>query len=365
MSVTSRGWLWELWRSWWLLLSLPFGLGSGPAFLYIGYRTKKFLWIIWGLGYSFIAVFIFTASVISWGILVNLGGFLFVLLLLSPLHAIYARREYLLRLAGEFDPERDSVKGRWRQFITTFREAFRESRRLRGMVPLSTELVASFPYELVKTTGDDAFDQWINLREQGRREGFVPVIIGGAADVEAVYNHYYEYCEAEIETTQSILEKADALDVETWFASQTTDHSSTIHSKQLPSVMGKTLPRFIIHPLMQGFGKKRKPIVYIAKIPASESWQIPAYLRLGGWNDCPPPFVQTAVSRYWKKRHGAEIIAVNGDLVEYKVAQPPQDWEEALRLAQEHAIYCSEICPNLEKMALQLMETNIWSFWWD
>jgi hypothetical protein len=51
MAVTNRGAAWEWGHSWWILLTLGFGLLSGPAFLYAGRKTRTRKWVIAGFVY--------------------------------------------------------------------------------------------------------------------------------------------------------------------------------------------------------------------------------------------------------------------------------------------------------------------------
>ena len=114
MTVTSKGTMWEIINSWWILLTLPFGLSSWAAFLYIGLTAKQRKWISWGAVYSIA----FTASMVigsdpsleyfilvpenSW--VANLRDFIVIgLWLISMFHAFYIRNEYLRKL--------ESIKG--------------------------------------------------------------------------------------------------------------------------------------------------------------------------------------------------------------------------------------------------------------
>jgi len=44
--------------------------------------------------------------------------------------------------------------------------------------------------------------------------------------------------------------------------------------------------------------------VHILLLPTSSSWEVPAYLRFGGWNACPLPEVHVATLRSWHERFG-------------------------------------------------------------
>lgn len=116
MADTSKGTLWELTHSLWILWTLAFGFLSWVSFFYIGFRTKQRKWILWGLIYSSSAI---TAMLIgptadysimvpedSW--IMDLQIFYFFgLWIISMIHALWVRNEYLLRLEAISEPIRD------------------------------------------------------------------------------------------------------------------------------------------------------------------------------------------------------------------------------------------------------------------
>ncbi|MGB8701584.1 MAG: DUF4253 domain-containing protein, partial [Thermosynechococcaceae cyanobacterium] len=50
------------------------------------------------------------------------------------------------------------------------------------------------------------------------------------------------------------------------------------------------------------------PNVWIALIPTPLSWEVPAFLRFGNWNECPHPEVHVCLMKYWHEQYGAEVI---------------------------------------------------------
>lgn len=120
MAVTNRGAAWEWRHSWWILLTLPMGLLSGPAFLYAGRRTRTRKWVIAGFFYLLMWVAMGLTptkpktpgagaprpavqepkSPIPYGS--QAADMLFtgamVLWLASMIHAVWVRKEYLRRL---------------------------------------------------------------------------------------------------------------------------------------------------------------------------------------------------------------------------------------------------------------------------
>ncbi len=57
MALTQRGKGWEWFQSWYLLLSIPFGFTTFLAFLYTGFRVKKWLWMAFGAAYLALNVY--------------------------------------------------------------------------------------------------------------------------------------------------------------------------------------------------------------------------------------------------------------------------------------------------------------------
>lgn len=113
----------------------------------------------------------------------------------------------------------------------------------------------------------------------------------------------------------------------------------------------------------------RKSQLYLGLVPASQGWEVPALLRMGGWNECPMPEVHVSLMRYWHDRYGAELVAATHDVVEMQVARPPATREEALMLATEQFFYCEDIVSQgtetLERLAAALLNGTVWFFWWD
>lgn len=104
MSITAKGRKWEILHSLWIGWTFTLFFYS-VAFIYIGFRTDERKWILWGLGY-FVPFVTFIASLFIWGPYSwqsDATGFPTLLLgLVSIIHALKVRREYLLRLESLF-----------------------------------------------------------------------------------------------------------------------------------------------------------------------------------------------------------------------------------------------------------------------
>ncbi len=111
------------------------------------------------------------------------------------------------------------------------------------------------------------------------------------------------------------------------------------------------------------------PKVHVGIAPTDDWTTIPAYLRWGGWNECPAAEFHVAVMRGWRDRYGAELVGMSASTINLRVASRPKTREEALALAREHYVYCADIIdqgfPSYSALAAYLMANDWWYFWWD
>ena len=95
----------------------------------------------------------------------------------------------------------------------------------------------------------------------------------------------------------------------------------------------------------------------------------PAYLRFGGFNDCPDASIHVAFLRDWNRRYGVVPAAITTDVIELVLPQPVLDKSEIVRIAQEQYEYCTDIVDQgtqtVENLALELWGSPVWFFWWD
>ena len=207
-------------------------------------------------------------------------------------------------------------------------------------------------------------DRLSELRALGRRESFIPIIISSSEDLVSLIDQQ----ELNERTTEEYLQAAESMDVSQWLVQRRESDPEAFQADEGDWPTDAAPPTTLAACHQLGSVKPR-PHVFIARIPALNSWQIPAYLRYGNWNDCPDADVHVALARWWNKRFGAEIIAVTADTIEFDVANPPRDRETALALAREHYLYCADIvdqgCGTVSTLAATILNGRYWYFWWD
>ena len=109
--------------------------------------------------------------------------------------------------------------------------------------------------------------------------------------------------------------------------------------------------------------------IFVILAPTRKSWEVPAFLRFGGWNECPSPEEQVCILKYWNNKYGAEVLAITYDTLECLISHPPQTREQALELSKEQYIYSGiETIENLSDIVSQaagIVNNTTWYFWWD
>jgi hypothetical protein len=230
-----------------------------------------------------------------------------------------------------------------------------------------SEAPTSFPFEIVQVAGSEAIGTLEDLRLQGKREGFTAVLLGGPENVALLS----EAIEDNSITPEEVLEQAGNVEVQIWFSDRVKQEPD-YYEAELGEWPSKLIPNNSLMAHLDLLSTRRsRPLksVCIAKIPIADSWQVPAYLKLGGWNECPLPEHQVAISRYWHELYGADIAAVTKDTIEYLVEAPPVDKESAEKLAREQFIFCTDIVyqgtETIRNLAATLMNAKAWFFWWD
>jgi hypothetical protein len=114
-----------------------------------------------------------------------------------------------------------------------------------------------------------------------------------------------------------------------------------------------------------------KPLrsVRLALVPTTSSWEVPAYLKFGDWNDCPSPEEHVAVLKHWNTQYGAQVVGLTHDVLEVGVTRPPNSKLSAFNLAREQYGYCADIVDQgdggLLDLAATLLDASVWYFWWD
>lgn len=220
-----------------------------------------------------------------------------------------------------------------------------------------------FLYPVSTVNGAEAEAEWERLKHAGKSEGFTPVILGTPGEIARIL----ETMSFNEETVEEILQKAESISAEEWLKTKTGEMED---DEDVESQGGEDpiAPSHLTVPFEVLTGRPHEEVV-IARIPTLNSWEIPAYLKAGGWNECPLPEEQVAISKYWHHKYGAQLACLSGDIVEYVVSNPPEEKHAADELAREQYAYCGDIVwqgvESIANLSKTLLGSKYWYFWWD
>ena len=242
--------------------------------------------------------------------------------------------------------------------------------------------LANFPYEVVETTGEEALATWEALKTAGRG---APVVLG-EDDLDNLLAPFDSGSQAQEKPIGDLLADADVIDFPDGLRRRRRDeHAEAMASlKKIGSTMDfpyeeseAPLGDWPADPwFATGLtvtcdlaAQQTKPIAHIALIPTDDPTAIPAYMRWGSWNACPPAAYHVAALRAWRDRYGAELIGLGADVMNVRVSRRPATRQEAIELARAQYVYCNDIIDqgvgSYRGLAAGLMASDWWFFWWD
>ena len=219
----------------------------------------------------------------------------------------------------------------------------------------------------IQVHGTEAVERLNELREQFAKTGKYPFLIGPHQDRETMIKS----AEFNRQSPEEILRDSQKIDLEEWVAERRAEVEEYGDSpyEDLGEWPGEIHDKgsLILHK--NAVTGNFLPEVFIGLAEVETSWQLPAVLKFGGWNDCPDAEVQCAFHRKWQAEFGAEICSVGGGVIECTVNQPPQDQQSAMQLAWEQYWYCADIvdqgCETISNLGATLLKSSYWFFWWD
>jgi hypothetical protein len=210
-----------------------------------------------------------------------------------------------------------------------------------------------------------AIDVWRRMRTLVDESRCWPLVVGGPDDEAA---HLAALRES-LDSTDGLIREGLALDVDEWLAEEAAIDPDLVRE------LGDELPigssSVITHRILDApaWRLRRAGNGTLLWIETPHPWDVPAILRFGGWNSCPPAQVHVAMLRRWNQRWGTELVGISRDRLELAVTRRPRNRREALLLAREHFLYCEELVlaehGSLAALASALLVSQVWSFRWD
>ncbi len=217
-----------------------------------------------------------------------------------------------------------------------------------------------FQCDTLKVPGKELLSTYQKLKAN---PGVIPVILGDNDDVASI-TEVMNYIS---DSFSELLQQAESIDPLDWFHKRQVQDSE--YYDLTPGEWQDLSPATELSVHLDLLTGEPKDEIYIVLVPVAQSWMIPAFLKIGGWNDCPTAAEHTAIFKYWHECYGVTVAAVTRDVIELEVQRPPTTKEQALHLAEEQFIYCPDIVyqgtGTIAALAATLLNGSVWFFWWD
>jgi hypothetical protein len=229
-----------------------------------------------------------------------------------------------------------------------------------------TDVEKSHPIYTLTSTREDVYYLWERLRAVIDQTGYYPVILG---DKDHVGQHWE--IRENAKSPHEYVQKAKECDASAWLEEEWEsifafdEHFNEEKSFGNWDETVTPLVEFDIFKLIY----KPNLIQYIGLVNTTITWEVPAYLPYGNWNENPPPDKHVCVQRYWYNHYKAELVVMTHATLIFRVASPVSSRDAALELAREHMAYSTDVVfqgyGTLKALASNLLNSNYWWFWWD
>lgn len=266
----------------------------------------------------------------------------------------------------------------------------------RRKASFSSELIkpfeSNFEFPLVQVPGKYAVEAWEHLTKD---DAISPVVIGDPESLLYI-SEGIEFAEQlEVEATLAKVEKLEfphglreaklaefkaisesMKDNETFkemFGDLDSENEFIIESSDILNdwPRGRNSKSKLSIPSVAINWATEKPFetIVIALIPTSDWTTVPAYMRFGGYNDCPASEWHIAALRYWRDLYNVRLIGLSHDTLDLRVTRHPKTREEAAKQAIALYDYCPDLVEqgsgSISELARDLMSNNWWYLWWD
>ena len=225
-------------------------------------------------------------------------------------------------------------------------------------------------------TDEKIIARWNELTEQGKAEGFYPLLILPEDSLMDALECALE--DEDLEDTpediaalrDKILQDAEGIDPKAFLDERLAEMWEQYDDIDLKGAFKEAKPTECFFSHMDD--AKPHPELIIAKVPAKHPWELPAWLPMGGFNECPAPAAQVAVFKRWHEKYGAVPAVASGSNWEMELTKPPLTDEDAEALAEEQFAFCEDIVvqanagwDTVRALASSLKGSKTWYFWWD
>lgn len=225
--------------------------------------------------------------------------------------------------------------------------------------------IRSTKIRLEPCSHDKVFQTWQDRRKTVK--GQLVILVDGGPHEEV-------RTDATEESPQNVLEEAARINATEFIVSRHEELGIDEDDEEEESALNHAMPKpenlVTTNPGANYFSSINANGRYeLGVIPCQNPWEVFAWLPFGDWNYVPTDAQLTAVFKSWWDRFGAVPALVSTDVIEFWVDRPVTDPVVACELAMEMFYLCPDIVDQgtetVEALANQILNANVWYFWWD
>jgi hypothetical protein len=226
----------------------------------------------------------------------------------------------------------------------------------------------------VPVTSEQATGVWHAIRAVHKETGFWPILVQNDGVMDELFSTLERHDEDFEGYFEETVSEGLAIDFKSWLKLQEPEPQD--NDELMGEWPEEAEPAHVLVQLLDlrvdeegRFAMQQLSEVLLVLCPLQEPWQLPALLKLGGWNACPDAPHHVAGFKYWYERYAAEPAFFSYDTFEFIVNNPPIDNDSALELAIDQYYYCYDLvaqgCGSILELAGNLVDSTVWYFWWD
>lgn len=205
----------------------------------------------------------------------------------------------------------------------------------------------------------------------GKKEGFTPILVALTPYVVQVLRYGLSSTESQ---RLEVIGRAATIDP-LQFLSQRTEGAFSADMDDSSEIAKSDVEDEAATPITDFLGlldyqtlEFRAPLLLL-RLPTATPWEAPAWIPMGGFNDCPNPEEQIAVFRHWYYTYGAIPATASESEWELHVPSPITDRETVKKVAREQMGFCPDLALQVmdgpEGVKRNLPHSTVWYFWWD
>ena len=230
---------------------------------------------------------------------------------------------------------------------------------------------------------------------KGKKEGYTPIIMGRDMELQEWYWHYFDVPmrpENYPLLVQNIKKKANSKPFSYWYHEIYEKYFLDLQEGDDEEYERNLIEEILRRPSDNQYASLTEPLGIVplrikqyipssewtyekqcwidnsdvlALIPTTKSWEILAWLPIGGFNWCPTPEYQVAFAKHMNEAYRAEVMSVCTVQIEFYLENPLVEKEQVISAAHDLTVMDDDWYQDTEICPAQVYGKQWLPLWWD